>query len=165
MPKGLAQFDSSTQHFNLVGTSGRCVGGDEFLVVLGDEIFVMTVAQDSFKHVLALAHTFCFPVRSFGMPFQPAGPCMFFDECGPTPWSARSTDAEIIDVNKIQSRKLCEGSAPLTPVHRRELVPDSHSKSMITSRQVPHRFRMIRGISCQGGNPQHCRRIKGQSGP
>jgi hypothetical protein len=125
----------------------------------------VTVAQDSFKHVLALAHKFCFPVCSFGEPFQPACPCMFFDECGSVPWSARSTDVVIIDVNKIQSRKLCERSTPLTPIHCREWVSKSHSVGMIRSRQVPHRFGMNRRINCQGGNPQHCRGITGQSGP
>ena len=72
VPKGLAQLDTSTKHFNLVGAARRRIRRDEFLVPLGHEVLVMPVPQNRFKNVLALAHKINFPVHTLGVLVQPA---------------------------------------------------------------------------------------------
>ena len=56
VPQGLSQLNPSTKNFNLVGAAGWGIGRNELLVPLRDEVFVVTVPQNSFKNVLALAH-------------------------------------------------------------------------------------------------------------
>ena len=56
VPQRLSQLDTATQHFDLVGAAGWGIGGGEFLIPLRDEIFIVTVPQDGFEDVLALAH-------------------------------------------------------------------------------------------------------------
>lgn len=56
MPQGLSQFDTTAEDFNLLGASGGGVGGDEIEVLVGDEVFIMTVTQDRFKNVFAGTH-------------------------------------------------------------------------------------------------------------
>lgn len=76
VPQRLTQFDSATKDFNFVRTARRGIGGYELLVLLGDEVFIMTVPQDSLKYVLALAHKINFPVHAWTA-FPTSRPILF----------------------------------------------------------------------------------------
>ena len=56
VPQGLSEFNPSAKNFNLIRTPCWRIRGHELLIHLGDEVFIVTVPQDSFKNVLALAH-------------------------------------------------------------------------------------------------------------
>ncbi len=61
VPERLAQLDAAAQNFDLVGAASWSVSGFEFVVLVRDKIFVVAVAQDCFKDVLALTHKIRFP--------------------------------------------------------------------------------------------------------
>jgi hypothetical protein len=56
VPQRLAEFNTTTQNFNLLGASGRCIGGDEVIVFMRDKVFIVAVTQDGFENVLAATH-------------------------------------------------------------------------------------------------------------
>ncbi|WP_206036268.1 hypothetical protein [Crateriforma spongiae] len=56
VPQGLAEFDATTQDFDLFGATGRSIGGLKAVILVGDEVFIVTVAKDGFENVFAVAH-------------------------------------------------------------------------------------------------------------
>jgi hypothetical protein len=62
VPQGLSQFNAAAEDFDLVGASGWRIGWHEVIVLVWDEVFVVTVPQDCFENVLAMAHKLKFPV-------------------------------------------------------------------------------------------------------
>jgi hypothetical protein len=56
VPQRLTEFYAATEYFDLVLGSGRSVGPGEAVFLLGDEIFVVPIAEDRFENVLARTH-------------------------------------------------------------------------------------------------------------
>lgn len=155
MPKRLTQFDPSTKNFNLVSASSRGIGRYEFFVLLRDKVFVVTVPQDCFKDVLALAHKICFPIHTLWEADPTSRPQFVFTLVDLFLGPHDSIDAVIIDARMTESRKLCEGAmSPHPSIRSRRGIQKlcrqrdgSHAKSGGQDGD-PASF-------CQGGNPQH----------
>jgi len=64
VPQRLTEFDATTQHFNLLWAACGGIGWDEFVVLVGNKVFVVTITQDGFKNVFASAHVFSFNFSS-----------------------------------------------------------------------------------------------------
>ena len=56
VPQRLTEFDTATQYLNLVGAARRSIGWLEMLVIIWNEVLVVTITEDRFKHVFALTH-------------------------------------------------------------------------------------------------------------
>ncbi len=60
VPQRLTEFHATSQNFDLLWASRRRIGRDELVVLVGDEIFIVTVTQNGFENVLAGTHIFSF---------------------------------------------------------------------------------------------------------
>ncbi len=60
VPQRLPEFNATAQNFDLLWAASRCVGRNEFIVLVGNEIFVVTVTQNGFENVLASTHVYSF---------------------------------------------------------------------------------------------------------
>jgi hypothetical protein len=56
MPKWLPQFDPTAKNFDLLRTTGRSIGRQEVIVLVRNEIFVMSISQNRLKDVFASTH-------------------------------------------------------------------------------------------------------------
>jgi hypothetical protein len=121
VPERLTQFNTAAQDLNFVRTSCRRVCGHELFIRSRDEVLIVTVPQDSFENVLALAHKLVFQIQSVGMP-SPVGTLFKCSTRVVLSLGHGHYSQAIIDVQITESRILCEACRRREPLRRLESI-------------------------------------------
>ncbi|CAD73479.1 hypothetical protein RB3911 [Rhodopirellula baltica SH 1] len=110
VPKGLAQFNTTTQHFNFLLAACRCIRRSEHLIFVWHEIFIVAVTQDCFEYVFAMSHTIPIFFRGSGA-IQATWTPRTNIRLQPSPFAESISHEGIIRVERRGSRKFWRGLA------------------------------------------------------
>ena len=70
MPKRLTKFNSFAEDFNFFSATSGSICWDKGIIQIRYEIFIVTVSENRFKHVLASTHVLSFTLHSSSLTFS-----------------------------------------------------------------------------------------------